>query len=237
VTPVPDQEFTLTNRNLLLPYLVPYVAYVGISSLFQRVLSFEWIYVLRLVIVPVGLIWAWKWYMPITGHRSKAGSISAGIAGGLLGCFAWVFLLGYFVEPSQGEPWSDTGFFLRLASAVLLVPVFEEMLMRGYFFRVALQWDVARRGNSNDPFGKAYDEDNINTVEPGAWSFWAITISTLIFTAGHGVSEWVPAIVYGLLMSWLWIIRKDILSCIVAHGVTNFALACYVKYTGQWGFW
>jgi len=230
-------ESDLTNRDLVIPYLAPYVVYVVAGSLLQKIISFEWIYAFRIVVVTAILIWAWKWYIPITGPKSRLGSIAAGVFAGLIGCLGWVFLVTYFLEPYQGEPWTQTGFFLRLAAASFLVPVFEEILMRGYIFRVALQWDLARRGASSDPFGQAYEIDNIKDVEPGNWSFWAVVISTLIFTAGHHTGEWVASVFYGILMSVLWIIRKDLLSCIVAHGVTNCALAGYVKYTGKWGFW
>ena len=81
------------------------------------------------------------------------------------------------------------------------------------------------------------DNNSIDTVAPGAWSVMAITISTIAFTAGHLMIEWPAAVAYSLLMSLLWIIRKDLLSCMVAHGVTNFFLALYVYSTGHWGFW
>ena len=38
-------------------------------------------------------------------------------------------------------------------------------------------------------------------------------------------------------MAGLWIVRRDLLSCIVAHGVTNVVLACYVRATGAWALW
>lgn len=227
----------LTNRNLLVPYIAPYVAYVGIGSLFQKYVSAEWIYGVRIVVVSALLAWAWQWYVPITGPKNKTVSIATGIGAGLIGCAAWIFLLQFFVDATTGEPWGDLDFFLRLTAASLIVPVFEEMLMRGYLFRAVLQWDTARKCKVKDPFGKAYDDENIARVQPGAWSVWAIGISTLVFAAGHNPSAWIAAIFYGILMSWLWIIRKDLLSCMVAHGVTNFALASYVKATGQWGLW
>jgi membrane protease YdiL (CAAX protease family) len=70
--------------------------------------------------------------------------------------------------------------------------------------------------------------NGINNFEPGAWSMAAILVSTVAFTLGHQVYEWPAAILYGFLMVFLWISRKDLISCIVAHGTTNFALALYV---------
>ncbi|NTU60611.1 MAG: CPBP family intramembrane metalloprotease, partial [Deltaproteobacteria bacterium] len=31
--------------------------------------------------------------------------------------------------------------------------------------------------------------------------------------------------------------RKDLLSCVVAHGVANVSLALFVRQTGWWGLW
>jgi hypothetical protein len=137
-----------------------------------------------------------------------------------------------------GDPWSGSGFILRLFSATLIVPVFEEFFIRGYILRVALQWDINRQNHKMDsPLNKTLDHDRLDDVKPGAWSVMAIGISTIAFAAGHLPVEWLAAVAYSILISILWILRKDLLSCMVAHGTTNLALGGYVYFTGQWGFW
>jgi uncharacterized protein len=227
----------LTNRDLLIPYLAPYFAYVLIAYFFENRIPMEWNYTLRLIIVPLLLAWAWKWYIPLKGPKNPLASIGLGVVAGIVGCIAWIALMIPFVDPFEGAEWSQTGFYLRLLSASLMVPVFEELFMRGYVLRVALQWDRARKSNAKRPFDTAFDHECIDTVAPGEWSTWAVIISTIAFTLGHHHAEWPAAVVYGILMAGLWILRKDLLSCIVAHGVTNFTLALYVKSTGQWGLW
>ncbi len=228
---------TVANRDLLLPYFAPYFAYVGIASIPSDWLPVEWNYLARIVVVVVLLIWAWNWYVPLTGPRNTRGSVFTGIAAGLFGTVLWVTLLLPFVEPYGGEPWSNFGFGLRLLSASLIVPVFEEIVMRGYIFRVALQWDQARRRGKENPLSVALEESSVGKVKPGAWTVRAVIISTAAFAIGHHVYEWPAAIAYGVLMSWLWIARKDLLSCVVAHGTTNLSLAIYVYTTGKWGLW
>ncbi len=232
-----EEPIHISNRDLFLPYLAPYFAYVSIVFFFDNRLSVEIIYALRLIIVPVLLIWAWRWYFPLTGPKSPIISVAVGAVAGLAGCLLWVVLLDPFIDPQEGEIWSDTGFYLRLAAAALVVPIFEELFVRGYIFRVALQWDQARKLRITQPFETAIDKRCITDVEPGAWTTLAVAISTIGFALGHHVVEWPASLAYGLLMMALWIIRKDMLSCIVAHGVTNFTLAFYVRQTGQWGFW
>ncbi|MCP3874558.1 MAG: CPBP family intramembrane metalloprotease [Desulfobacteraceae bacterium] len=227
----------LYNRDLLLPYGLPYFAYVGIVSLGQDRLPVEVIYILEIMIVPLLLYWAWKWYAPIKGPEKVTGSIFYGIVFGILGLVVWCLLLAPFID-IKGEPWDKTGFFLRLFTAAIIVPVFEELFIRGYIFRLALQWDNNRKNkNIASPLNESLDHNSINDVKPGAWSVMAIAISTIAFSAGHMPVEWVAAVAYSILMSILWMIRKDLLSCIVAHGVTNLTLGLYVWYTGNWGFW
>lgn len=233
----PANPQTISNRSLLLPYGVPYFAYVGIAVLTQDRVSDEIRYLLKIIIVPLLLYWAWKWYVPLSGPLKALGSVIYGIIFGVAGLAVWLLLLWPFVEMGA-EPWSKTSFFLRIVAASLVVPVFEELFIRGYIFRVALQWDDNRRVQGpKKALNTALDNCHIKDVAPGAWSMAAIAISTIAFSAGHMLMEWPAAIAYSLLMSALWIIRKDLLSCVVAHGITNLGLALYVYFTGQWGFW
>ena len=119
----------------------------------------------------------------------------------------------------------------------MLVPVFEEMLMRGYILRVAFQWDEARKQRLKDPLSVAFNERSVNEVQPGDWSWAAILISTVAFALGHQVREWPAAMLYGLFMAFLWVFRKDLLTSIVAHATTNITLALYVFTTGKWYYW
>ena len=225
------------NIDLLIPYAAPYFAYVALSSVLHDKLPKEIIYIMKLVIVPGLLIWAWKWYVPLTGPKNKWISCLWGIVFGIIGLVVWCGLYAPFTNPGDGESWSDLGFALRLLTAGFVVPIFEELFMRGFVFRVALQWDLLRRQKTPKAFSAALDEASMFDVAPGQWTVYAIMISTIIFAAGHVVAEWPAAIAYGLLMAFLWILRKDLISCIVAHGVTNIGLALYVYYFGHWELW
>ena len=225
-----------SNRELIIPYAAPYFAYVGIASFLQDKISIELNYILKLVIVTGLLIWAWRWYVPLTGPKTRGGSCIWGVIFGIIGLVFWCVLYAPFAG-TGGDPWTFSGFILRLVTASLIVPVFEELMMRGFVFRLALQWDEFRRAKSATPLLDALENASMNDVRPGAWSMAAVAISTIAFTVGHTVPEWPAAVFYGLLMALLWIMRKDLLSCIVAHGVTNFGLALYVYSTGNWALW
>jgi len=225
------------NRDLIIPYAAPYFVYVLLSSVLRDRLSQEIIYAMKLVIVSGILVRAWKWYLPLTGPENKWISCVWGTVFGIIGLVVWCGLYAPFTNPGDGAPWSDLGFALRLLTAGFVVPVFEELFMRGFIFRVALQWDLLRRQKTPKALSAALDEASISDVAPGQWTAYAIVISTLIFAGGHLVAQWPAAIAYGVLMSLLWIVRKDLISCIVAHGVTNIGLALYVYYFGHWALW
>ena len=227
----------ITNRRLILPYAAPYLAYVFIASALGDFMSIEVNYIVRLIIVIGVLSWAWKWYCPMKGPGSLLKSVFVGIAAGVVGLLLWILFLIPFVDSSESDAWSIASFILRLLSAGLLVPVFEEILMRGFAFRLAFQWGEAKRQGKDMPLQVALDEKTINDVPPGAWSWTAVVISTIVFASGHHFYEWPAAIVFSLLMTFLWVLRKDLIACIVAHSVTNILLAVYVFKTNSWYLW
>ena len=227
----------IPNRRLLVAYFAPYFAYVFIASAFGNHIPIEVSYILRISIVTGIILWARQWFFSLKGPKPPFVSVLFGIVAGFLGVFIWIFLISLFVQEGDEQPWSNSAFILRLFSAGLLVPIFEEILMRGFILRFALQWDNARKNKEKEPFQTVLDERSVNNVEPGAWSWGAIAISTIAFTSGHQMQEWPAAIAFSLLMAWLWISRKDLISCIVAHSVTNILLAFYVLATGGWHLW
>ncbi|NTU53910.1 MAG: CPBP family intramembrane metalloprotease [Chlorobiaceae bacterium] len=227
----------LPNRSLLVPYAAPYFLYVFIASVGGTLVPMEVNYLLRIIVVSCTLLWAKRWFFSLQGPKSPYISAFVGILVGIVGLMLWISLLTPFVSVEEGKAWSRSAFVLRLLSAGFLVPVFEEVFMRGFVFRFALQWDEARRNKEKDALGIAMDERSVKEVAPGAWSWAAVIISTIVFALGHTMPEWPAAVAYGLLMAGLYIVRKDLVSCIVAHSVTNITLAIYVFNTGKWYLW
>ena len=225
----------VSNAQLLVPYLVPYLVYVGAGALPDS-LGPAPAYAARLVLVPLALAWAWRWYAPLRGPRPLVGSLALGAGAGLVGAALWVALLTPFVE-SSGEAWDDLAWGLRLAASGILPPIFEELLMRGWILGLVVQWDQARRAGAEAPFGEALDRRSIRELEPGAWTPLAVGISSVVFALGHTPVEYLAGVAYGLLMAGLWIVRRDLVSCIAAHAVTNVTLALWVRASDSWGYW
>ena len=233
-----NETSRLSNKELLLPYAAPYVTYVAAGSFLGPYLEIEYVYAVRFLAVVLLLFWAWPRYASVTGGKGRGAvgiSAAVGLVAGVAGAVVWAFLRKPFA--SETVSWSQSEFALKLLIAGLLVPVIEELLMRCYVFRLVLQWESLRKSGADDPFDKAFAEKSIHDVEPGAWSISAVVVSTVVFALGHSMPQWPAAIVYGLIMAGLWIVRKDLLSCIVAHSATNVGLAIYIYVYNDWGLW
>ncbi len=196
------------NQDLILAYALPYLVYVALGEILGRFAAREVVYLIRLVVVSGLVYWAFRWYVPVTGPKNMFVSLIYGIIFGVLGLVLWCALCAPFVRGTGGDIWSEKAFAVRFFTAGFLVPVFEEWLMRGFVFRLALQWYQRVRQGKAQAFFHVLEKENIARVTPGDWSLPAMLISSLIFALGHG-----------------------------AHGVTNMGLALYVLYSGHWEFW
>ena len=240
-TPSPSQPDPLLRA---LPYVIPYgvfglLTYAGDAVPWERSL----IYVGKVFAVALAL-WAYrKAYVEFRPRLSRDMWVAALV--GVLVIVAWVGLdkhypqtateMNQFVErgtrvfdhadKAKGafnpyDPLEDfpplLAIVFRMVGAVLVVPIFEELLLRSWLMRYVI----------NERFWQ---------VPMGAFthaSFW-VGVGAMALT--H--HEWLAAMLCSAAFSWLLYWRKDIWLCIVAHAVANLALAVWVLSTGQWQFW
>jgi len=115
------------------------------------------------------------------------------------------------------QPLAVWGFLgLRLIGLVVLVPLAEELFWRGFLLRrlTSPEW---------------------KEVPLGRFSGRSFFLVVLLFTLAH--PEWLAAAIYCSLLNWLLYWKKDLWSCIVAHGVSNLALGIYILTTDAWWLW
>jgi hypothetical protein len=223
--------------SLLFVYVLPYFLYVGVLGLLaERVLPRTWAYALAAAGSAAALAWGWRWLLPLRGPRAAGGSVAAGIAAGVAGTALWLAIKAPFYEPG-GDAWEPALFWARLLASSTAVPLFEELLFRGLVLRGAVQWDRLRREGAADPLGETLHDHAPSEIEPGAWTPAAVAISSVAFASGHAPGEWPAALAYALLMTALWAWRRDLLSCVVAHAVTNLTLGLWVRHTERWAVW
>jgi CAAX prenyl protease-like protein len=114
---------------------------------------------------------------------------------------------------------SDPAFlFFRVLISVVAVPILEELFWRGWLMR----WLI--------------DERDFRRVPLGAYAPMAFWLVAILFAAEHG-SFWDVGLLTGAIYN-AWMVRtRNLWDCILAHAVTNGALAAWVVLAGQWQYW
>lgn len=105
---------------------------------------------------------------------------------------------------------------VRFIGLALMVPVFEELLLRGWLMRSVISPNLWRV-----PFGR------VTTL--------SIVIGTAFPMLYH--PEKFASLVWFSLVTWLMIRTKNYWDCVAAHAVTNFLLGVYVLWYGEWQLW
>lgn len=104
----------------------------------------------------------------------------------------------------------------RVAGAVLVVPLMEELFWRSFLLRYLI-----------DP--------DFESVPLGRFTWTSFLVSTVLFGLEHHL--FVAGMIAGAIYSIILYKTRSLAQCILAHAVTNLALAAYVLYTGNWYFW
>jgi CAAX prenyl protease-like protein len=204
-------------------YLIPFLAIMAASFISKSASGyFEWLYPLRFVAAAVALWifrreygklnWRFGWTAPLTGAGIFLVWIAPewwahGDAGNTLGSALAA------LSPVARWGWIA----VRVAAAVVTVPIAEELAFRGY---------LARRLVARD-----FDEVPFNRL-----TLVSIALSSLAFGLMHG-QHWLVGIVAGLAYAALLRSKGRIGDAVVAHAVSNLLLAIWVSARGDWGMW
>lgn len=104
----------------------------------------------------------------------------------------------------------------RLAGAVLVVPLMEELFWRSFFIRYLIDQDFTR-------------------VEIGRVTPAAFLITALLFGLEHTL--FLAGVMAGSAYTLLLIATRSVTHCVLAHAVTNLLLGIHVLATQQWQLW
>jgi len=104
----------------------------------------------------------------------------------------------------------------RISGAVLVVPIMEELFWRSFLIRYIIDQDFEK-------------------VPVGAFTWASFIVTVVMFGLEHHLilAGMVAGIIYNLLLYR----TRSLAQCVLAHAVTNLALAVYVMFTGKWYFW
>lgn len=132
-----------------------------------------------------------------------------------------------FNNPLVGTPAGNTppadrnnAWFLtfRIAISAIAVPILEELFWRGWLMR----WLI--------------DGDDFRRVPLGKYTPMAFRATAALFASEHG-SFWDVGLLAGAIYNWWMIRNRNLWDCVIAHAVTNAALAAWVVLAGQWQYW
>ncbi len=180
--------------------------------------GFPWLYPLRVIFTLLVVAMFWKYYRTTLTSAPSLMSVAAGMVVFLL----WLLLIAADPEMDQSYQLTlstagtlQTGVWLlfRLLGAVLVAPLVEELLFRGYL--------LATLSRETPSFEKT----------PG-FSFPAIIVSSLVFGVMH--EYWIAATIAGGVYAAVRIWKRSLGDAIYAHAITNGLLFVYVLKTGQW---
>ncbi|WP_236027004.1 CAAX prenyl protease-related protein [Geomonas diazotrophica] len=104
----------------------------------------------------------------------------------------------------------------RVAGAVLVVPVMEELFWRSFLLRYLIHPDF-------------------ESVPLGSFSWSSFLVASALFALEHHF--FLAGLAAGAIYNLLLYRTRSLVLCVMAHAVTNLVLAMYVLHSGKWYFW
>jgi CAAX prenyl protease-like protein len=116
----------------------------------------------------------------------------------------------------HGRFWRFAFLAVRFYGLVLVVPVMEELFLRSFVLRSAMNADF-------------------ESVPIGEMSLSAFAVVTGLSAIAH--PEWLVAIIANVAYTLLLYRTRSLFATVVAHATTNCALGVYILATGDWRYW
>ncbi len=241
----------MTHPRPWLPYCAPFFLYLGFLLLQSRLPaeSLLYMYPVRALAVGAALVYFWKYYDELRVPQRPVTTYVWAIGIGLLAIVIWIAIDPFY--PKLGQLMTDFSLWLgrlfgfaeppatpppppfdpttiespvarftfigfRIFGAAVVVAYMEELFWRGFLIR----WLI---------------REDFKSVAVGAFTGSSFLITVLFFGAEH--EQWLAGILCGILYNLLYYRTRDIFACVLAHAVSNAALAAYVLATGDWKFW
>jgi CAAX prenyl protease-like protein len=227
-----------------LAFVLPFVVYMMIASRFPSAEDFDdpraawqytWMVAAQVAIAVGWLIYFRKIYLQHFPLRFSLLSVAVGFVGVVLwigichlqieqGLLGTVGLERWAARPSFNpyESLPDAGarnlfLVLRFTLLALIVPIVEELFLRGWLVR----W-------MHDPNWEQVSLRNLSRM--------ALLTPSIYGVLTHP-SEAIAAFVWFGLVTWLMVRTGNLWDCVVAHAVTNLLLGIYVIQSSSWHLW
>jgi membrane protease YdiL (CAAX protease family) len=211
-------------------------------------------------ILPALLYIAWIDRFPILSYLKLVSNVKRGIAWGLLGSSLFFVrllvrgLLAGFHHQLSFDDWLNS---------VILVGLIEELIFRGFIFQqLRAWWWKEASGDASSSWlvsfmkmylewwmvlldgwkGKKEDEENEEEVDVSRWipnrgTFWAATVSALLFVAIH-FPVWIETrlpldqmittslynLIFGYVLCFVFTQSRSLWSCILMHSLNDLVM-------------
>jgi CAAX prenyl protease-like protein len=200
----------------------------------------QWMYPLQTAVTLAAIAFWWKHYTfrPLD-LRIVLWSMLAGAAGIALWILpSWLYDRGFVPEISWLGFTSRTGdgfdptlwqeqpalywsvIFARFVRMTIAVALAEELFWRGFLWRTL-----------SDPYR------DFSEVPFAQWSWKSFAAVVVLIVFAHMGPDRAAALLWGVLISLLYLRTRSVGACVVAHASANLLLGIYVMKTQQWGFW
>ena len=214
-----DDRALTTNSTAA--YLLPLLGILAAGMISRASSSgFETWYALRLIVAAAALAIGWR---PLTRLDWRFGwrGIAVGAAVFALWLGAARLILAPHAMPAPLAAMPAWGRMLwivsRALTAVLLVPIAEELAYRGYLMRRL----------------RAEDFESVAFASVG-WG--SLLVTAIAFGVLHG-ALWLPGIAAGVAYGLLLMRTGRMGEAVAAHATSNLLLAIWVLAAGQWQLW
>jgi membrane protease YdiL (CAAX protease family) len=238
-TPLPpDRSF----KALAPAFVGPYLVFVAVASIPATWLSAEIGQLVKCLLTAGLLIYFRRCY--------RLGPVNAGALLAAVLCLPFALLV--WIGPlyllaalglvdlgvmAGGMPFTTVYFWLRLFNTVVLVALFEELFTRvyllGWFYQAGLQ--RGEKGTIDAILDTL--EETPKKVAYLPLSVFSVTLANLVFAGGHHPHEYLSAVLYFTLTTWLYYRTRSLWACILVHGLTNLAIALLACYGGLGFLW
>lgn len=215
------------------PYILPYVSFLLAIEFSLRMPA--WTQGAMLFIKPAIPLLLMVWFASRGAYaelRQSRLSLKTplDISLGVLLAILWMapFVLIPSLGPKDAEPFNpdllgpssrEWALGIRMFGYAVVTPFFEELFIRSFVMRYAEVW--SERGD-------------FRSVPLAHYSLTSFVATIVVFTLGHVPWEWWVAIPWVALTNLWFYWRKDLLSVIVVHGVTNATILLIAIFGEGW---
>jgi uncharacterized protein len=211
-----------------IPFAI-YMAFLVVQSILPETstgVDVRWLYAVKVTCVAIALAVLWKRYGELTTARGvSALDWTLSVGAGVVIFVLWIFLDQPWAMLGTPNGWNPLGadgergwslVAARLAGAVIVVPVMEELFWRS----LVMRWI------------RSHDFLAVVPRQVGAMAF---LVSAALFGLEH--HQWLAGMLAGFAYAGIYMRSGNLWTAVAAHAITNLLLGLWVLYTGQWQFW